>query len=92
MNADLLIGKHCIKFTHAIIGHDCEISYFSYTGTSTLLACESKTCKNNLIGGGSFATQIISVFGNIFIGSWPVIIEYIKNPGSYIGSSIRKIK
>ena len=92
INADASIGKHTIINTGSVIEHDCIIGDFCHVGPSSSIAGGVKLGENIFIGGGTYVNPNISICSNVIVGSGSLVIYDIHEPGTYIGSPVKKIK
>jgi len=51
-----------------------------------------KLGENIFIGGGTYVNPNISICSNVIVGSGSLVIYDIHEPGTYIGSPVKKIK
>ena len=92
VNADACIGKHTIVNTGSVIEHDCTIGDLCHIGPGSSIAGGVKLGKNIFIGGGTYINPKVSICSNVIVGSGSLVIHDIQEPGTYIGSPVKKIK
>jgi len=91
VNADASIGLHSIINTGAVIEHDCKISSYSHIGPNAVLGGNVLLGDKVFVGGNAFINPNLSICSDVTIGSGSVVISDIIEPGTYVGSPVRKI-
>jgi sugar O-acyltransferase (sialic acid O-acetyltransferase NeuD family) len=91
VNADASIGPHSIINTGAVIEHDCKISSYSHIGPNAVLGGNVLLGDKVFVGGNAFINPNLSICSDVTIGSGSVVISDIIEPGTYVGSPVRKI-
>ncbi|WP_142688536.1 acetyltransferase [Chitinophaga polysaccharea] len=67
INADVVIGRHCIINTNASVDHDCILEDFVHVSPNVAL------CGNVVVGEGAHIGAGAVVIPGIVIGKWAVI-------------------
>ncbi len=91
INADAYIGDHTIINTRSVIEHDCIIGSFCHIGPSASISGGVKLGKSIFVGGGAYINPNVSICDNVIIGSGSLVINDIEEPGTYVGSPVKKI-
>jgi len=91
VNADASIGSHSIINTGSVIEHDCKISSFCHIGPNAALGGNVFLGNKVFIGGNAFINPNLSICSDVTIGSGSVVTKDINEPGTYVGSPVRKI-
>jgi sugar O-acyltransferase (sialic acid O-acetyltransferase NeuD family) len=92
VNADAFIGPHSIINTGCVVEHDCVIGSFCHIGPNAALGGNVSLGDKAFIGGNAFVNPNLSICSNVTIGSGSVVTMDINEPGTYVGSPLRKIK
>lgn len=88
---DARIGKHTIINTSASIDHDCVIGNFCHIAPGCHLAGRVNVEDNTFIGVGTAVIPSISIISNTTIGAGAVVVNDIKETGTYIGIPAKRI-
>jgi sugar O-acyltransferase (sialic acid O-acetyltransferase NeuD family) len=91
INCSTTIGKGCIVNTGATIDHDNKIADFVHVSPGVHLAGNVKIGKSTWIGIGSTVSNNIHITNNSIIGAGGLVISDINEPGTYVGTPVRKI-
>ena len=92
VNAGAIIGNFTIINTAANIEHDACIGNYSHISTGTMLNGDCKIGEACFIGSGTVVNNGIEITNNCIVGSGSLVNSNISNPGTYIGTPIRRIK
>ncbi|SFC10792.1 sugar O-acyltransferase, sialic acid O-acetyltransferase NeuD family [Alkalibacterium subtropicum] len=90
INSSTRIGKGCIINTSSNIDHDNIIEDFVHISPRVSLAGTVKVGKNNWIGTGSVVSNNIILCPGCLIGAGTLVINDIKEPGTYFGVPARR--
>jgi acetyltransferase EpsM len=91
VNAEASIGPHSIINTGAVIEHDCKISSYCHIGPNAALGGSVLLGDKVFVGGNAFINPNISICSDVTIGSGSVVTKDINEPGTYVGSPVRKV-
>ena len=91
INADTRIGDHTIINTRSVVEHDCIIGSFCHIGPSSSIAGGVKLGNSTFVGGGTYINPNVSICDNVIIGSGSLVLNDIEEPGTYVGSPVKKI-
>lgn len=86
------IGNGCILNTSSSIDHDNLIDDFVHIGPGVHLAGSVQVGENSSLGTGSNVINNITICKNCIIGASTLIINDIREPGTYIGIPSIRIK
>lgn len=73
------------------IHHNVRIGQFSEIGPQSVLAGGVTVGKQVQIGAGCIVRPNIHICDNVVVGAGTVVYQNINEPGTYVGSSIRKL-
>ncbi|WP_320035325.1 NeuD/PglB/VioB family sugar acetyltransferase [Halarcobacter sp.] len=92
INSYVEIGNNNIINTSSILEHNVKIGNHNHISIGTKI-CGSVTIGDNcFIGAGSTIIDKISVCNNVIIGAGSTIVKDILEPGTYVGTPVKKIK
>lgn len=86
VNADAIIGKHCIINTNCSIDHDCLIHDFVHISPNASLAGNVEVGECTHIGIGATIIQGVKIGKNCIIGAGAVIIRDVPDGQTIIGN------
>ena len=92
VNADAVIGKHCIINTGATVEHDCVIGDFVHISPNSAVAGDVHIGEGTQIGIGASVIQGVSIGNWAVIGAGTVIINDIPDNAVVVGNPGRIIK
>ena len=92
VNADVVIGKHCILNTNASIDHDCQIEDFVHISPNAALAGNVQVGEGTHIGMGAAVIQGIKIGKWCQIGAGAVIISDVPDGATVVGNPGKIIK
>lgn len=85
INPGTIIGKGCIINTLSSVDHDCIVGDFVHVAVGTHLCGTVQVGNGTWIGAGTTVSNNINICGSCMIGAGAVVIEDIKEEGTYIG-------
>jgi acetyltransferase EpsM len=92
INAEVIIGKHCIINTNASVDHECEIEDFVHISPNVALAGGVQIGEGTHIGIGAIVIQGIKIGKWCMIGAGAVIINDIPDYSVVVGNPGKIIK
>ncbi len=92
INADTIIGEHCILNTGSIIEHDCLLEDFVHISPGAVLAGGVKIGEGSHIGIGALVIPGIKIGKWCTIGAGAVIIEDVQDFATVVGNPGKVIK
>ncbi len=92
VNNSAVIGKGVVVNTGATVDHDNIVGDYSLLACGAHLAGTVSVGECTWVGVGSTISNNVSVCGNVRLEAGTVIVEDIKEEGTYIGVPARKIK
>jgi sugar O-acyltransferase (sialic acid O-acetyltransferase NeuD family) len=91
INCCTRIGKGCIINTGATIDHDNIIEDYVHISPGANLAGTVRVGKGTWIGIGSIVSNNLSIVDNCTIGAGGLVVNDIKEAGTYVGVPVRRI-
>lgn len=92
VNSDSVIGKGCIINTGASVDHDCMIEDFVHVSVGAHVAGSCRVGRGTWIGAGATVSNNVHICNGCMIGAGAVVIKDIKEPGTYVGVPVEKMK
>jgi sugar O-acyltransferase (sialic acid O-acetyltransferase NeuD family) len=92
INCCTTIGKGCIINTGSTIDHDNVIGDFTHISPGVHLAGTVKVGQSTWIGIGSIVSNNVNIISGCRLGAGAVVVKDIKDPGTYVGVPVRKVK
>jgi sugar O-acyltransferase (sialic acid O-acetyltransferase NeuD family) len=92
VNSGTRIGDCCIINTNATVEHDCEIGDYVHVAPGVVLSGGVKVGRHTIIGAGASVVQYLEIAEKCVIGAGTVVYTSIREPGTYVGSPLRKVK
>jgi sugar O-acyltransferase (sialic acid O-acetyltransferase NeuD family) len=92
VNSGSRIGDCCIINTNATVEHDCELGDYVHVASGAVLSGGVKVGRHALIGAGACIVQYVEIAEKSVIGAGAAVYSSIHEPGTYVGSRLRKIK
>lgn len=91
INPGVRIGKGCIINTCSSVDHDCVVCDYVHIAVGSHL-CGTVTVGNGTwIGAGATVSNNVSICSDCMIGAGAVIVNDIKESGTYVGVPARRI-
>ena len=87
----VLVDRGVILNTASVIEHDSRVGQFSHIGPNACLTGSVAISEDVLIGAGSVIIPKLTVTSGVTIGAGAVVISNIEEPGTYVGSPVRRI-
>lgn len=92
VNPGTYIGKGCIINTCSSVDHDCVVGDYVHIAVGSHL-CGTVTVGNGTwIGAGATISNNVSIYANCMIGVGAVVVNDIKESGTYVGVPAKLIK
>jgi|SRR5690554_3112702 len=91
INCCSVIGKGCIINTGSIIDHDNAIDDYVHISPGVRLAGMVRVGERSWLGIGSIVINNKCITSNCIIGAGAVVVQDIKEPGTYTGVPAKKI-
>ncbi len=92
INSDTSIGKGCIINTCSSVDHDCKINDFVHIAVGAHLSGAVTVEEKTWIGAGTTVSNNLNICSHCMIGAASLVIEDIKEEGTYFGVPAKKIK
>lgn len=92
VNACATVGCHCIINTSSVIEHDNVLKDYVHISPSAKLGGTVHIGEQTHIGIGATVSNNIDICSRCIIGAGAVVVEEIKNNGTYAGVPARIIK
>ena len=92
INSQANIGFNNILNTRCIIEHECVIGNNNHISVCSILCGRVQIGNNCFIGAGAVIRDKIKICDNVTIGINSVVAKDINEPGTYVGSPVRRIK
>ena len=92
INAESIIGNHCIINTNSSVDHDCIIEDFAHISPNVALAGNVEIGEGTHIGIGASVIQGIKIGKWCTIGAGAVIIKDVPDGATVVGNPGRIIK
>jgi UDP-3-O-[3-hydroxymyristoyl] glucosamine N-acyltransferase len=92
INADSIIGKHCIVNTGAIIEHDCVILDYTHIAPNATLGGIVRVGRRSHVGIGATIRNKVIVADDCTIGAGAVVVNNISERGVYVGFPAKRMK
>lgn len=90
IQADSQIGKHCIINSQATIEHDNQIGDYSHISVGANLGGTVSIGEHVWVGIGATIKNNQTVCANTMIGAGAVVVDDIKESGTYVGVPAKK--
>ena len=91
IEADTLIGKHCIINTFSSINHECRIGDFVHISPNATLCGGVEVGEGSWIGAGAVVIQGIKIGKNCMIGAGAVVIRDVPDGTTVAGNPAKRI-
>lgn len=85
------IGDNTIINTSAVIEHEVRIGKHSHIGPNAVVSGRSFIGDLAFIGVGAVVKDNIAICSEVIIGAGATVIKNIDEPGTYVGTPVRKI-
>jgi sugar O-acyltransferase (sialic acid O-acetyltransferase NeuD family) len=92
INSGSRIGECCIINTNATVEHDCDLEDYVHVSSGAVLSGGVKVGRHSLIGAGASVVQYVEIAEKSIIGAGAAVYASIHEPGTYVGSPLRKVK
>ncbi len=92
VNSGVEICDGCIINTASSVDHDCKIDRFVHISVGAHLAGSVNIGKRTFVCAGVTVINNICIAGDCVIGAGAVVIEDIREKGTYIGVPAKKLK
>lgn len=92
INSETSIGDGCIINTCASIDHDCVIGNYVHVSVGSHIAGTVEVYDRTWIGIGATVSNNLTITSDCTIGAGAVVINDIKNKGTYVGVPCEMIK
>lgn len=89
INSGTVIGKGCIINTSSSVDHDCRIGEFVHVAVGAHIAGTVKIGSGTWVGAGATVSNNIEICSECMIGVGAVVVNAIKEVGTYIGVPAR---
>ena len=92
IEADTLIGKHCIINTSSSINHECRLGDFVHISPNATLCGGVEVGEGSWIGAGAVVIQGIRIGKNCIVGAGAVVIRDVPDGTMVVGNPARRIR
>lgn len=92
IEADTLIGKHCIINTSSSINHECRLGDFVHISPNATLCGGVEVGEGSWIGAGAVVIQGIRIGKNCIVGAGAVVIRDVADGTMVVGNPARRIR
>lgn len=92
INADVVIGKHCIINTNASVDHDCRLGDFVHISPNAALCGNVTVGEGTHIGAGAVIIPGVTIGKWCHIGAGAVVIRDIPDYATAVGNPSKNIK
>ena len=90
--ANNIIGEFCTIYQNCSFSHDTTIGDYCNITPGVNIAGRCKIGNRVYLGIGSSISNDVSICDDVIIGAGAVVIDSIKEPGTYVGVPARKLK
>ena len=91
IEADTLIGKHCIINTSSSINHECRIGDFVHISPNATLCGGVEVGEGSWVGAGAVIIQGIRIGKNCMVGAGAVVIRDVPDDAKVVGNPAKSI-
>ena len=91
VNAEVTIGKSSIINNNANIDHEATIGDFTHISTGAMINGNCSVGNRCFIGSNATIIPGIKICDDVIIGAGCTVINDISEPGTYVGSPVKKI-
>lgn len=91
INPGTRIGKGCIINTCSSVDHDCVVGDYVHIAVGSHLCGTVTVGDGTWIGAGATVSNNVSICSDCMIGAGAVIVNDIKESGTYVGVPARRI-
>ena len=92
INANVVLGKHCIINSNCVIGHDTVIENYSSFMHMCGIMGNCKISERTYVGAGAVSLQGITIGSDAVIGAGSVVINDVEASATVVGNPARRIK
>ncbi len=92
INAEAVIGNHCIINTGAIVEHDCRLENYVHVAPNACLGGNVTVGEKTLIGIGATVIPNITIGKNVTVGAGSVVLQDIPDNAVVVGTPAKIIK
>lgn len=88
---DAEIGDNTIINTAAVIEHEVKIGRHCHIGPRSVISGRSSIGDLSFIGTGAVVKDNIAICSGVIVGAGATVIRNIHEPGTYVGTPVRKV-
>ena len=92
VNPGTVIGRGCIINTCASIDHDCKVGDYVHVAVGSRVCGAVEVGMDTWIGAGSTISNNVRICERCIIGAGAVVVQDIKEEGTYVGVPAKKKK
>lgn len=92
LNSFVEVGNNNLINTGAILEHETQIGNHNHISVGAILCGRVKMGDRNMIGAGTVIKDGVKIASDIVIGAGSVVVRDLLEPGTYVGTPVRKIK
>jgi UDP-N-acetylbacillosamine N-acetyltransferase len=85
------VGQGSIINTGAILEHESSVGLFCHVSVNAAVAGRSHLGDFCFLGAGAIVIDRISIGSSVVVGAGGVVIQSLDQPGTYIGSPVRRL-
>ena len=92
LTTEITLDDFCQLNIGTGIGHDSFLGEYVTTGMNPNLAGNTVICRMTRLGSNVTTIEHTKIYSNVIVGAGSLVLKDITEPGTYVGSPIRKIK
>lgn len=92
INADAILGENCIVNSASVIEHDVILGDHVHISTNVIVNGNCKIGSESFVGSACCISNGVEIGNQIVIGAGSLVINDIKEKGTYVGAPVRKVK
>lgn len=92
VNANVIIGEHCILNTLSNVEHDVRIGNFTHISVGVMVCGNCEVGNDVFIGSQSALRNGVSITNEVIIGIGGIVHKSIRVKGIYVGNPVRLLK
>ncbi len=89
---EAIIGDNTIINTAAVVEHEVKIGKHCHIGPNATVSGRTIIGNEVFLGVGSTVINNINICDNVIVGAGSTVTRDITEPGTYVGSPVRKVK
>lgn len=85
LTTNIIVRDHVHLNLNTTVGHDCELGRYLTTAPAVNISGNVKTGSNVYIGTNTSIREKVEITSNVTVGMGAVVLNDIKQPGTYVG-------